>query len=64
LEYVRLYDSTVNDEIIVKEIEKSATKIAPCGKSSFGLAGEDFCFFTQKKPSAFFLVGSAPEGSI
>jgi len=28
------------------------------------MAGEDFSFFSAKRPCAFFLIGSAPEGSV
>ena len=29
-----------------------------------GMAGEDFSFYTALKPSAFVIIGSAPEGTI
>jgi len=30
----------------------------------FGLAGEDFSFFTAVKPSCYFMIGCAMEGSL
>ncbi len=36
----------------------------PPDTETFGLAGEDFCYFSNNCPSAYFLIGSAPEGTV
>ncbi|EGR31627.1 hypothetical protein IMG5_105670 [Ichthyophthirius multifiliis] len=66
-EYQLLYDVVVNDQKAFNIIEKTAKKVVGEKNfiyNNFGLAGEDFTFFSQKVPSGFLMVGSAPENSI
>jgi len=42
----------------------SSNKIIQSKTGTFGLAGEDFCYFSKARPSCYFLVGSAPKNTI
>jgi amidohydrolase len=60
--YLRGYDSIVNHESGVQAVAKAASEIV--GKENVSTNfeaqtwGEDFAYYLQKKPGAFFLVGS------
>lgn len=64
LDYITNYNSVVNDPEVIKDVVYSGNKIAKVTLGGFGLAGEDFSFFSAARPSAYFVIGSAPEGSI
>lgn len=63
-DYKRNYNAIQNDEKAVELLKHSAAKLVAVTSSDFGLAGEDFSFYSLEVPSAFFLVGAAPKGSV
>ena len=63
--FIKGYDIVINHPETTEDLRKSISKLGyDFGKGTFGLAGEDFCYFGQLKPSTLFLVSSAPEGSV
>lgn len=44
-------------------MHKALSKIGPVKENDLMLGGEDFCFFVDKKPSAYFSIGAALPGS-
>lgn len=60
--YIRGYDSIVNHESGVQAVAKAAAEIVGEGNVNTGFEpqtwGEDFSYYLQHRPGAFFLVGS------
>jgi amidohydrolase len=63
LSYERGYDSLVNKKYGIKRIVAAASNIVGKRNVDSDLApiagGEDFCYYLQKKPGAFFVIGCA-----
>ncbi|KRX05549.1 Peptidase M20, dimerization domain [Pseudocohnilembus persalinus] len=62
--YKKGYDITMNDIETADHFIKSASKIKKVETQQFGMAGEDFSYFTLQKPCAYFTIGSALPGNI
>ncbi|EAS03763.2 amidohydrolase (macronuclear) [Tetrahymena thermophila SB210] len=67
LVFKKLYPATINDqkcyELAIESIKKVVGE-SNLKKKDFGLAGEDFSFFSLQKPSCYFCIGSAPQNSL
>ena len=63
MDYEDGYPPTINDVNCAKNVLKSADKIVGSNASLpyLSMGGEDFSYFLQNKPGAFFFVGSAPK---
>ena len=62
LDYMDGYPPTLNDPDCADKLLSAAQKIVGegAGEPYLSMGGEDFSYFLQQKPGAFFLVGSAP----
>ena len=62
MDYKDGYPATINDEICAKIVLESAQKIVGnyAGEPYLSMGAEDFSYFLQQKPGAFFFVGSSP----
>ncbi|MCA8915229.1 MAG: amidohydrolase [Planctomycetes bacterium] len=60
--YIRGYDSIINHEAGVNAVAKAAAEVVGAGNVSTDFEqqtwGEDFAYYLQNKPGAFFLLGS------
>ncbi len=63
LNYMDGYPPTINDDKCAENVLQSAKKIVGegAGNPYLSMGGEDFSYFLNKKPGAFFFVGSAPK---
>jgi amidohydrolase len=63
LDYMDGYPPTINNEKCAENVLKSAKKIVGegAGDPYLSMGGEDFSYFLQEKPGAFFFIGSAPK---
>jgi amidohydrolase len=63
LDYKDGYPPTINDNDCAKIVLDSAKKIVgdKAGEPYLSMGGEDFSYFLNEKPGAFFFVGSAPK---
>lgn len=62
MDYKDGYPPTINDENCAKIVLESAQKIVGnnAGEPYLSMGAEDFSYFLQQKPGAFFFVGSSP----
>ena len=63
LDYMDGYPPTINDNSCAERVLISAKKIVGdgAGEPYLSMGGEDFSYFLQQRPGAFFFVGSAPQ---
>ncbi|KAL4494516.1 hypothetical protein ABPG72_004418 [Tetrahymena utriculariae] len=67
LVFKKLYPATINDQKCYEIASESIKKVVGESnllKKDFGLAGEDFSFFSLQKPCCYFCIGSAPPNSL
>ncbi|HHV78546.1 MAG TPA: amidohydrolase [Firmicutes bacterium] len=61
MDYYNLYPPTINDPKVAQMVLKAAEKALGPGKALWSrypsMGGEDFSYFTQKIPGAFFRIG-------
>ena len=65
MDYKDGYPPTINNENCAKVVLQSAQKIVGtnAGEPYLSMGAEDFSYFLQQKPGAFFFVGSSPKNS-